>query len=96
MPIVSTPPVPVPSSLITPPRPADPTAVQVGLERWAEQAARCADEDAATFAREYVADAAGRALLEAVFGNSPFLTQALISDLPFAHRMFTDGYDAAF
>jgi glutamate-ammonia-ligase adenylyltransferase len=66
------------------------------LERWAEQAARCADEAASAFAREYAADTAGRALLEAVFGNSPFLTQALISDLAFARRMFTDGYDAAF
>jgi glutamate-ammonia-ligase adenylyltransferase len=96
VPIVSTIPVPVPSSLITPPRPADPAAVQVGLERLAEQAARCPDQEAATFAREYVEDAAGRTLLEAVFGNSPFLTQALISDLPFARHLFTDGYDTAF
>jgi glutamate-ammonia-ligase adenylyltransferase len=78
------------------PRPADHDAAARGLERWAEQAARSPDAEAAAFARAYAEDPAGRALLESVFGNSPFLTQALLLDLPFARRMLTDGWDEAF
>ncbi|QQP90853.1 bifunctional [glutamine synthetase] adenylyltransferase/[glutamine synthetase]-adenylyl-L-tyrosine phosphorylase [Skermanella sp. TT6] len=78
------------------PKPADPNATSLGLERWAEQAARCPDAEAAAFARAYAEDPAGRRLLEAVFGNSPFLTQAMVMDLPFARRMLTEGWDAGF
>ncbi|EWY37700.1 glutamate-ammonia ligase adenylyltransferase [Skermanella stibiiresistens SB22] len=80
----------------TTPKPADPAAAALGLERWEEQAARCPDAEVAAFARAYATDPAGRRLLEAVFGNSPFLTQAMVIDPAFARRMLTLGWDAAF
>lgn len=41
-------------------------------------------------------DRQGARLLTAIFGNSPFLSQCLISDLPFARRLLESGPDAAF
>lgn len=65
-----------------------------GLERWAEAAE--ADADTARFARALAADGRGRALLEAVFGNSPYLSHILLAEMPFARRLIEAGPDAAF
>lgn len=78
------------------PKPSDPAAAALGLEHWRERAARCADEELRAFAETFAASAEGRRILEAAFGNSPYLTQSLVLDLPFARRLFEEGCDAVF
>jgi glutamate-ammonia-ligase adenylyltransferase len=75
------------------PKPADANAAAIGLENWHDRAGRHADPEVQRFACEYAADPAGRALLEAVFGNSPFLTQTLLADIGFARRMLTADWN---
>ncbi len=76
------------------PRPAHADRCRSGLERWFEQAAD--DADLAGWAAAFAADAGGRALLEAVFGNSPFLTQCLLREQRFLRGLLDDGPDAGF
>jgi glutamate-ammonia-ligase adenylyltransferase len=78
------------------PAPGRPHEVEVGLQRWREAGARAADPAAAEFVHGAAGDPAGRALLEAIFGNSPFLSHALIADIGFARRLLGDGPAAVF
>jgi glutamate-ammonia-ligase adenylyltransferase len=78
------------------PKPSDLDAVRLGFERWHEGAARVEDEAVRAFAQAFAAAPEGRAVLDAVFGNSPHLTQSLVLDLPFARRLFEEGCDAVF
>ena len=57
------------------------------MERWTEAADRSGDESVVTFAADAAKDEATGALLSSVFGNSPFLSQCLISDQPFARTL---------
>ena len=68
------------------PRPHDGNAVRVGLERWAEQAARFSDPDARRAVESLAVDETGRGLLAAIFGNSPYLTQIVLRDQSFICR----------
>jgi len=77
------------------PSPGDPQRVTVGLEHWFEAAGRASDPELADFAREFAHNVPGRGLLEAILGNSPFLTQALIRELPYFRRVIDIGADAA-
>ncbi|HYE00762.1 MAG TPA: bifunctional [glutamine synthetase] adenylyltransferase/[glutamine synthetase]-adenylyl-L-tyrosine phosphorylase, partial [Alphaproteobacteria bacterium] len=77
------------------PRAADPARAALGLERWLE-AGRAADPATAGFAADLAADPRGRALLEAVLGNSPHLTESLLREPAFLRRIAEDGLDAAF
>ncbi|PPR25062.1 MAG: Glutamate-ammonia-ligase adenylyltransferase, partial [Alphaproteobacteria bacterium MarineAlpha10_Bin1] len=65
-----------------PPKPAEPERARRELDMWRQKAdARSAGEpELATFMTEFAADDEGRLLLEAIFGNSPFLSQALHHD----------------
>lgn len=77
------------------PLPGDPEALQLHREHWIDAAARHGDSAVADFARE-VADAAEAGpLLDAVFGNSPYLSRCLTADLAFARTLLADGPDAA-
>jgi len=78
------------------PRPADPDRARLGLERWAEHATRTGDPDLERFARELADDDDGHAMLAAVFGNSPFLTEAMLREVGFVRDLVTDGVDAPF
>ena len=78
------------------PRPANPQAAAIGLERWIEAADRTDDPVLAGFARTVAADPAARGLLEGLFGNSPFLTDCLLKDIGFARQLFQDGVDLGF
>jgi glutamate-ammonia-ligase adenylyltransferase len=69
------------------PRPADPRRVALGLERWREQASASGDDRLTAFAERLAADATGGALLAAIFGNSPFLTQCLLLDMAYLPTM---------
>ena len=66
----------------------------LGHERW--RAAVDDDGPLAAFADEIAADADGRRLLDAVFGNSPFLTRCAAADPGFARALLTHGPDHAF
>jgi glutamate-ammonia-ligase adenylyltransferase len=62
------------------PGPGEPARVPVALERWHEAAARSGPE-AEAFGRALASDPTGAALLAAIFGNSPFLTEGLLADV---------------
>jgi [glutamine synthetase] adenylyltransferase / [glutamine synthetase]-adenylyl-L-tyrosine phosphorylase len=70
--------LPIASSRL--PRPGDPARAALGLERWRDRARDGADSDLAKFSLALAESGAGRALLESIFGNSPFLTNCLLSD----------------
>lgn len=78
------------------PRLGDPQRAAVGLEHWHDATGSGCDPDLAQFARSYAADPAGRAVLEAVFANSPFLGQALVREMGFFRTILEKGFDAAF
>ncbi|MBP2294197.1 bifunctional [glutamine synthetase] adenylyltransferase/[glutamine synthetase]-adenylyl-L-tyrosine phosphorylase [Azospirillum rugosum] len=78
------------------PKPFDPALAERGLERWRQEAAGAADEEVRAWAEAYADSAEGRAVIDAVCGNSPYLGQSLTRELPFLRRALTDGFDAAF
>lgn len=78
------------------PRPANPQAASIGMERWIEAADRTDDADLAGFARQVAETPEARSLLEALFGNSPFLTDCLLKDIGFARLLFQGGVDQGF
>ena len=67
----------------------------VHWERWTEAAARAQDDTLAAFAAAAREDPVVGRLLAAVFGNSPFLSQCLISDQGFARELLQSGPDEA-
>jgi len=73
----------------------DAERVPVALERWREAGARCGPETE-EFARELAADPTGAALLAAIFGNSPFLTEGLLSDIEAVRALTQQGPDRTF
>src|SRR5262249_5994924 len=75
------------------PAAGSPERVPVALERWHESAARTGVEG---FARDLAADPTGAALLAAIFGNSPFLTEALLADIEAVRTLALDGPDRTF
>lgn len=82
------------------PKPFDTALAERGLERWRAEAANAADDtsddDLGAWAEAYADSAEGRALIDAVCGNSPYLGQILTRELPFVREMVSEGYDAAF
>ena len=71
----------------------DAGAAEVGLERWLD-AARA--QEASVEAEAFAGSETGTALLAALFGNSPFLTQLAIKDPAYLISLAESGYDAAF
>ncbi|HEX3501203.1 MAG TPA: bifunctional [glutamine synthetase] adenylyltransferase/[glutamine synthetase]-adenylyl-L-tyrosine phosphorylase, partial [Stellaceae bacterium] len=76
------------------PAPADPAQAVRGLERWGEPDHH--SPDLIAFARALIEDPAGKALLESVFGNSPFLTQCCLREIGFLRSLLEQGPDAIF
>ena len=79
-----------------PPLPADEAALALCWERWRENAARSEDADLIAFAEACAGDSAARALLNALFGNSRYLSHCLTADQPFARLLIEQGPEAAF
>jgi [glutamine synthetase] adenylyltransferase / [glutamine synthetase]-adenylyl-L-tyrosine phosphorylase len=77
------------------PRPGDPEAAARGLERWRERR-RDAEPTLARFAEALAEDPAGRTLLAAVFGNSPFLTHCLLEEIALLPPFLEQGPDSVF
>ena len=81
---------------VNPPVAANPDLEDVHRQRWREAAGRSDDDTLRAFADDALADRSIAPLLSAMFGNSPYLSQCLISDLEFARRLLKDGPDAGF
>src|SRR5262249_55066418 len=78
------------------PRPGDAERARLGCERWREQARQCEDPALAAFAQAFADDAPGHALLEAVFGGSPFLGRCLLLEMASIPHLVTHGFDDVF
>ncbi|MFD1627309.1 bifunctional [glutamine synthetase] adenylyltransferase/[glutamine synthetase]-adenylyl-L-tyrosine phosphorylase [Azospirillum griseum] len=78
------------------PRPFDPEQAALGRERWLQQAAAATDPGLKEWAEGFAASAMGRALIDAVCGNSQYLRQSLTRELAFVRRIVEDGVDATF
>jgi glutamate-ammonia-ligase adenylyltransferase len=76
------------------PAPADPAQAIRGLERWNE--ADHPNPDLGVFARSLIEYPPGKAMLESVFGNSPFLTQCCLREVAFLRSILERGPDATF
>jgi glutamate-ammonia-ligase adenylyltransferase len=77
--------------LATLPKAADGERAARGLEQWLEAAQRLADPALAEFARELAGTPAGKATLDALFGNSPYLTRLIVNDPAFFRELLRRG-----
>jgi len=77
------------------PSPADPERARLGAERWRDSVGAMDDADLVAFTDAVLGDAAARRVVDAVFGNSPFLTHCIEREPRFAFRLLRDGPDAA-
>ena len=77
------------------PLPSDAEALNARWEQWDSAASSCNDERLKDQPSRYRAEDVTRALFESVFGNSPFLSHCLLSDVEFAARLVEEGPDKA-
>ncbi len=73
------------------PKAGDAERAAVGLERWREAAVGA--PEMRRFTEDVANDATGRAWLDGVFGNSPYLSQSLLHEIAFVHGLLNDGPD---
>ncbi len=78
------------------PLPAEARLVELGFSGWDSALAEASDQPRAALARAWSATDAGRRLLSAVFGNSPFLSGVAIAEWDFLTRLVTEGADPLF
>ena len=75
---------------------ADPRQAALGVERWLEAAQAYDDSTLVRFARDLAAGTEGRAVLDAVFGNSPFLAQCAVNEPAIIRDVLVTGPDDTF
>ncbi|MFL5266587.1 MAG: bifunctional [glutamine synthetase] adenylyltransferase/[glutamine synthetase]-adenylyl-L-tyrosine phosphorylase [Stellaceae bacterium] len=78
------------------PRPADDRRLYLGFEAWNEALALAQGQPAVNSARKWSATPAGKRLLAAIFGNSPFLSGVAVKEWAFLTRLLDDGPDPLF
>ncbi|HTV87785.1 MAG TPA: bifunctional [glutamine synthetase] adenylyltransferase/[glutamine synthetase]-adenylyl-L-tyrosine phosphorylase, partial [Stellaceae bacterium] len=78
------------------PQPADARLLELGCSNWRAALAEAGDQPQAAVARGWSATPAGRRLLAALFGNSPFLSGAAVVEWDFLTRLVTEGLDPPF
>jgi glutamate-ammonia-ligase adenylyltransferase len=76
------------------PRAANRQRVDLGFQHWQERLDRLEDSELATFCRDLVQAPDGQALLEALFANSPFLSDCALSDMAGLRDLLERGPDA--
>jgi len=76
------------------PQPADPRLCELGFAAWETALAEAADRG--RDARAWAGTEAGKRLLAAIFGNSPFLSKLAIVEWPLLLRFAEDGPDVVF
>lgn len=74
----------------------NPDRARSGLERWIEHAAGQSDPALRDFTAGLAEDPRGRALLDAVFGGSPYLTELALRTPDAVRDLLDHGPDAAF
>jgi glutamate-ammonia-ligase adenylyltransferase len=77
------------------PRPGSADLATLGFDGWHEAIAQLDDPALADFARGLTGQLEGRALLDAVFGNSPFLTRCLLREIALFRDWLLVGPDEA-
>ena len=75
------------------PTTGDPGRVEAALRRWEGAAARLEAGEDRAFAEAFPDTPAGKAMLECVFGASPFLTTCLLAEPGYVRRLWTEGPD---
>ncbi len=75
------------------PKSADADRARLGLERWQDAVARTDDPELEVAAANLLGDPAARQLLNAVFGNSSFLTLCAEQEPAFSVSLLADGPD---
>ncbi len=78
------------------PLPADTRLLALGQAAWDEALAEAGAGERVAAARAWSSAPSGRALLAAIFGNSPFLTGVAAREWAFLTGLVEDGADAAF
>ncbi|MGE0718784.1 MAG: glutamine-synthetase adenylyltransferase, partial [Alphaproteobacteria bacterium] len=73
----------------------NPEQAAVGREHWLERAADTGVPEIESFAQCVAESSTGRVLLDAVFGNSPFLGECLLAEPTFSRLLLTEGPEAA-
>ena len=76
------------------PRPVDRDRAELGLERLRDRAGQSPDPDLPGFVQTLTEDPNGLAMLRAVFGHSPYLTECVLADIGFLRRLVEEGPDA--
>ena len=84
------------TSLKPPPLPANADRMAMGLERWREAVSNTGQQDAIDICQKILSDPAARCLAEAIFGNSPYLSNCMIGAPEFSCRLFTQCPDDMF
>ncbi len=77
------------------PEAADPDRARVGRERWQTAVNSVGDEELAALADDLLGNPTARRALDALFGNSPFLTFIAEQEPSFTGALLIDGPDAA-
>ncbi len=78
------------------PQPADPRLMALGFAAWGEALAAAQGDPAEEAARGWSAAPQGNRLLEAIFGNSPFLGGLAVKEWRFLTRLVVEGADPLF
>ena len=78
------------------PRPADGRLRDLGFSAWEAALTAATDRTGAARARSWSATPAGRCLLAAIFGHSPFLSSAAVGEWVFLTRLVEEGPDPLF
>ncbi len=78
------------------PRAVDSRRAALGVERWNDAVRSSADKSLERFAAGFLAEPAGRALLEAVFAQSPFLGQLLLDEPRMLQSFITQATESVF
>ncbi|MCH9058402.1 MAG: hypothetical protein IIB55_07225, partial [Planctomycetes bacterium] len=76
------------------PQPHNRERADAGLEDFVRAAG--ADAELRGFAQEFASHGDGRALLRAIFGNSPFLSLCILKDMGFVRDFVSQGLDKPF
>src|SRR5215470_8065405 len=78
------------------PEPADERRLAIGFEVWNEALSLGQDDPASGPACRWSQSPAGRRLLAAIFGNSPFLSSVAVKEWAFLSRVVEEGADPLF
>ena len=77
------------------PAAGNPDKVRVSMEQWVDSA-NALDDDLRDFILSFTHKSGGSKLLQAIFGNSQYLTHCLMNEQALVKSIFEDGFDISF